>query len=193
MLPVKEVSKYHSIYLQGAKLMSYDIDEKKMAAGAAIVEKLGLLKKANPSLSDDFRAHTVQALFGTIWTRDGLALEERSLVTLTALIALNREHELQLHFRGARNLGIPREKIEEVILHLAHYAGWPNAVTASSVLVVVLALALDREVRPRRALQSLLKQLLSFWRNRDAKNPASRRGDVDGDADDDAAAGSGLR
>lgn len=114
--------------------MSYDIDEEKFAAGAAIVEKLGLLSKANPTLSDDLRAHTLQALFGTIWTRDGLELETRSLVTLTTLIALNREHELKLHIRGARNLGISRETIEEVILHVAHYAGWPVAVTASGVL-----------------------------------------------------------
>jgi len=99
--------------------MSYDIDEEKMAAGMAIVEKLGLLKKANPTLSDDLRAHTLQALFGTIWTRDGLDLKTRSLVTLTSLIALNRE------------------QIEEVILHVAHYAGWPVAVTASGVLDAV--------------------------------------------------------
>ena len=117
--------------------MSYDIDEEKMAAGAAIVEKLGLLSKANPSLGDDLRAHTLQALFGTIWTRDGLELQQRSLITLTTLIALNREHELVLHFRGARNLGIDRATIEEVIWHVAHYAGWPVAITASGVLDTV--------------------------------------------------------
>ena len=49
--------------------MSYDIDEKKLAAGMEIVEKLGLLTKGNPALSDDFRAHTVQTVFGTIWAR----------------------------------------------------------------------------------------------------------------------------
>jgi 4-carboxymuconolactone decarboxylase len=114
--------------------MSYDIDKSKLAAGMAVVEKLGLVARANPALSADFRAHTAQALFGTIWTRPGLALEERSLITVTALIAMNREHELRLHLRGARNAGITREKLEEVILHLAHYAGWPNAVTASTIL-----------------------------------------------------------
>ena len=114
--------------------MSYDSDDKKLAAGVAIIEKLGLLSKANPALGDDFRQHTIEALFGTIWTRDGLSLEQRSMITLTTLIALNREHELVLHFRGARNLGIERATIEELILHVAHYAGWPVAVTASSIL-----------------------------------------------------------
>jgi hypothetical protein len=58
--------------------------------------------------------------------------------------------------------------------------------TASSVLVVVLVLLLCREVRLRRALQSLLKKLLSFWRNRDAEEPGP-------DVDDDAAAGGRVR
>jgi hypothetical protein len=62
------------------------------------------------------------------------------------------------------------------------------ALTANAVLVVVLVLLLCREVRLRRALQILLKQLLSFWRNPDAEKPVARRGD----ADDDAAAGGGL-
>ena len=56
---------------------------------------------------------------------------------------------------------------------------------ASAVLVVLLTLALAREVRLRRALQSLLKQLLSFWRNRDAEEP--------GCGDDDAVDGDRLR
>ena len=57
------------------------------------------------------------------------------------------------------------------------------------MLVVVLVLLLCREVRLRRALQHLLKQLLSYWRNRDAEQPVARRGD----ADDNPAAGDGLR
>jgi 4-carboxymuconolactone decarboxylase len=114
--------------------MAYEANEVTMKAGAKIVEKMGLLAKPNPALSDDLRAHTITALFGTIWTREGLALQERSLITLASLISLNREHELRIHFRGARNLGISKEKIEEVILHLAHYSGWPTAITASTVL-----------------------------------------------------------
>jgi hypothetical protein len=61
--------------------------------------------------------------------------------------------------------------------------------TASSVLVVVLVLLLCREVRLRRALQTLLKRLMSYWRNSDAEEPVARRGD----ADDDAAADGRVR
>jgi hypothetical protein len=61
---------------------------------------------------------------------------------------------------------------------------------AGAVLVVLLALALAREMRMRRALQSLLKKLLSFWRNRDAEEPVARRGAT---ADDDVAADNRMR
>jgi len=63
------------------------------------------------------------------------------------------------------------------------------ALTSSAVLVVLLSLALAREVRLRRALQSLLKQLLSFWRNRDDEEPLA----LHGDADNDSAAGNRMR
>lgn len=114
--------------------MSFESDEKKLKKGMEVVEKLNFLSKAGSGISDDFRAHTIENLFGTVWTRPGLELEERSMITLAGLIALNRENELKLHFRGARNLGFSREKLEEIIFHLAHYAGWPNAVSSSNVL-----------------------------------------------------------
>lgn len=56
---------------------------------------------------------------------------------LVSLISLYRVHDLRLHFRGAHNLGIPKARIEEVILRLAHYSGWPTAVTANTVLTEV--------------------------------------------------------
>jgi 4-carboxymuconolactone decarboxylase len=85
-------------------------------------------------MSDEFRRFTIEHLFGDVWQGEGLALEERSLLTCTVLVALAREPEQRLHFRGAKNLGIPREKIEAMIAHVAHYAGWPVAVGAFRVL-----------------------------------------------------------
>ncbi len=76
---------------------------------------------------------TVEHLFGDIWTRDGLALRDRSLITVATLIALNREAQLRGHLRGALNVGVGREEIKEMIIHLAHYAGWPAAMTAMKI------------------------------------------------------------
>ena len=106
-----------------------------MKAGQEILGRLKIVNPDSPpALSAAFMETTVEHLFGTIWARPGLELQQRSLLTLTCLVALNREGELYLHFRGARNLGIQKETLEEMILHIAHYAGWPCAVTASRIL-----------------------------------------------------------
>ncbi len=81
-----------------------------------------------------FRQFTVDHLFGDLWQGEDLALEERSLITCTILVALNREDEMRIHFQGAKNLGIPRAKIEEMITHAAHYAGWPAGVAGFRAL-----------------------------------------------------------
>jgi 4-carboxymuconolactone decarboxylase len=79
-------------------------------------------------MQEDFFNITVEYLFGDIWTRPGLELRERSMITITTLTVLARNPELKTHLRGALNAGISREKITEIMIHLAHYAGWPIAV-----------------------------------------------------------------
>ena len=95
-----------------------------------------LFKGAPPTkgVSTDLLTHTIDHLFGEIWQDQRLSLEQRSLITCTVLVALGRESEQFLHFRGARNLGISRDTLEAMITHVAHYAGWPVAVSASRVL-----------------------------------------------------------
>jgi 4-carboxymuconolactone decarboxylase len=105
-----------------------------MERGLAIVRRLFGGAAGGVKLPADFGRMTVEHVFGTVWSRPGLVLEERSLATCAVLVALAREGEQRLHFRGARNLGIPREKLEELITHVAHYAGWPAAVSAFRVL-----------------------------------------------------------
>ncbi len=89
-----------------------------------------------PEASENFKdimEVTVEHLFGDIWTRAGLALRDRSLITVATLIALNREAQLRVHLRGALNVGVGREEIKEMIIHLAHYAGWPAAMTGMRI------------------------------------------------------------
>ena len=78
--------------------------------------------------------YTVEHLFGDVWQQDDLTLQERSLATCTMLFALNRPEEMQLHFTGAKNVGVERTKLVGVIAHGAHYAGWPNSMAALRVL-----------------------------------------------------------
>jgi len=106
----------------------------KAEKGMAVLQKLFGGATSGVPLPEGFAGMTVEHLFGDLWNRPGLEITERSLLTCTVLVALGRENEQRLHFRGARNLGIPREKLEELITHVAHYAGWPVAVSAFRVL-----------------------------------------------------------
>ncbi len=72
-------------------------------------------------------------LYGDIWERPELSKRDRSLVTVAALIAMNRPGQLRSHLRIARENGVTQEELIETITHLAFYAGWPNAVSAIAV------------------------------------------------------------
>lgn len=73
---------------------------------------------------------TDNVLFGDVWERPGLSKRDRSLVTVTALIALNRTEQLRFHLEKAVENGLTKEELIEIITHLAFYAGWPNSMNA---------------------------------------------------------------
>lgn len=77
--------------------------------------------------------------WGEIWSRPGLQRHDRSLITIALLVALNREEELKLHLRAARNNGVTAEEIKEVLLHAAVYCGVPAANAAFRAASEVLA------------------------------------------------------
>ncbi|WP_407667914.1 carboxymuconolactone decarboxylase family protein [Paraburkholderia acidipaludis] len=68
--------------------------------------------------------------WGEIWTREGLPRHTRSLLTIAMMVALNRSEELALHLRSAKNNGVTREEIKEVLLQTAIYCGVPAANSA---------------------------------------------------------------
>ena len=70
---------------------------------------------------------TDTVLFGDIWERPGLSPRDRSLVTVTTLVAPYRNDQLSFHLRLALQNGLSAEELVEAITHLAFYAGWPNA------------------------------------------------------------------
>jgi 4-carboxymuconolactone decarboxylase len=59
----------------------------------------------------------VEAVFGRLWTREGLSRRDRSLVTLGMLMALRAEEELESHFRIARQNGLTEDELAEVVYH----------------------------------------------------------------------------
>ena len=123
--------------------------ETPLEKGQAILQRLFAGATPRAALPPDFGRMTVEHVFGNLWSRPGLTLEEREIVTSSVLVALGREHEQKLHFRAARNLGISRAKLEEIVMHVAHYAGWPAAVTAYGVLDEVWR-AMDAEAAAKK-------------------------------------------
>jgi 4-carboxymuconolactone decarboxylase len=79
---------------------------------------------------EGFATFLNEQLFGGIWTRPGLETKIRSLITMTALMALGRGPELRLHMRGALNIGVTQQEIKEMIIHISQYSGVPTAVEA---------------------------------------------------------------
>jgi len=69
-------------------------------------------------------------LFGDIWERPELSKRERSIVTVSALVAMYRLEQLPFHLNRALENGVAKEELVEIITHLAFYSGWPTAASA---------------------------------------------------------------
>src|SRR5215813_2003639 len=82
---------------------------------------------------------TDQVLFGDVWERPGLAKRDRSLITVAALVALNRVEQLPFHLARALENGVTKTELVEAITHLAFYSGWPTAVSAATIARDVFA------------------------------------------------------
>jgi 4-carboxymuconolactone decarboxylase len=96
------------------------------------------LKNRN-EFTDAFQDFITRYAWGEIWSRPGLPRETRSMLTLAMMVALNRPDELRMHLRAARNVGVTREQIQEVLLQTALYCGLPAANSAFHIALEVLA------------------------------------------------------
>jgi 4-carboxymuconolactone decarboxylase len=101
---------------------------------ARVAAVAGLLGDASPGLAD----FTTEPLFSEIWLRPDLAPRDRSLVTITSLIALGQTGQLAGHLNRALNNGVTPAEAGEVVAHLAFYSDWPTAFSAGPVLRDVL-------------------------------------------------------
>ncbi|WP_339546757.1 carboxymuconolactone decarboxylase family protein [Pseudomonas sp. RA_35y_Pfl2_P32] len=81
-----------------------------------------------------FAELTDNLLFGDMWKRTQLTPRERSLVTVSALVAMYRLEQLPFHLQRAMDNGLSDEELTEAITHLAFYSGWPTAASALRLL-----------------------------------------------------------
>jgi 4-carboxymuconolactone decarboxylase len=77
--------------------------------------------------------YTGDLLFKDLWLRPGLAARDRSLATVSALVASSQVAQISFHLNRAMDNGLTKAQASEVLTHLAFYAGWPNAMSAVPV------------------------------------------------------------
>jgi len=90
------------------------------------------------ALAPDYFDLVRRYCFGEVWTRPALAERDRSMITVAMLAALGRQDELRAHLVGARNLGIARDELVEVLMQAGLYAGIPAGVAALTTAAGVL-------------------------------------------------------
>ncbi|HSH06062.1 MAG TPA: carboxymuconolactone decarboxylase family protein [Burkholderiales bacterium] len=92
--------------------------------GDAYVDRTAATTYSDP-LMRKFIDLASETVFGTLWTRPGLDLKTRTLITLISDASTGREPELAIHLRMARRQGWTEEELSEAILHLLGYVGAP--------------------------------------------------------------------
>ncbi|GAB4064068.1 carboxymuconolactone decarboxylase family protein [Ancylobacter sonchi] len=97
----------------------------------------GVEKNVGP-ISPGLVTFTTDPLFLDLWQRPALAPRDRSLVTVSSLIASGQSAQITYHLNRAMNNGLTAEEAGELIAQTAFYAGWPNAFSASAVVGEVL-------------------------------------------------------
>lgn len=121
------------------------MSDERFARGRARLDDLDAdggrrLLDALADVAPDLGRYAVEFAFGDIYSRPGLDLQRRQLVTIAALTTLGgAEPQLELHLRAARNLGLTTEEIVEAILQCVPYAGFPRAINAVLVAGRVLS------------------------------------------------------
>ena len=103
-------------------VLTFNVMAQEQIVQTAGRDQLGGFAPKFAELNDD-------VLFGEVWSRtDKLGLRDRSLVTITSLISQGiTDNSLTYHLQSAKNNGITRTEIAEIITHIGFYAGWPKA------------------------------------------------------------------
>jgi 4-carboxymuconolactone decarboxylase len=107
-----------------AKLGGIAMENSVRERGQEFYERVfGHQKSDFDDLLDNFN---MDHLFANVWSRDEkLSTVDRSKITVAVLASLGRENELKTHIKGALHQEISYEELEEIMVHVAHYAGWP--------------------------------------------------------------------
>ena len=109
-----------------------ELRKKLLGKRASAVTALG-------ELAPDLEEIMNEVLFGRVWTRPGLEPKMRSAITIASLMAMQRLPQLKGHIANGLNMGLSKEEIIEILIHIAFYAGVPTAVNAFQLAKEVFA------------------------------------------------------
>lgn len=110
-----------------------------MSSSAVAEERPSVAPKNMQEIAPGLAAYTDNVLFGDIWERPELSPRDRSVVTLTALIATGKSAQIAGHLNRGLSNGVKPSEVSAIVTHLAFYTGWPNAVSAINVIAPVFA------------------------------------------------------
>ncbi|TDI34640.1 MAG: carboxymuconolactone decarboxylase family protein [Acidobacteria bacterium] len=108
-------------------------------AGVEMYEKvLGQPEPADRPLTG-IREPSINHLFAKIWTRPGLGIRDRRLITIALLVAQGRPDQLKSHIRGALTGEdrLTKDELLELMIHVAHYAGWAAGASGQGIALAV--------------------------------------------------------
>ena len=116
-------------------------DDPRDPTGVAMYERIFGKKAPSPEGLNRIQELALNHLFARIWTRKGLSIRDRRLVTIALLAAQGRPDQLKDHIRGARRGEDPlsEEEIGELMVHVAHYAGWAAGTSGQNVASAVFS------------------------------------------------------
>lgn len=91
-------------------------------------------------IAPDLGTYIIEFAFGDIYSRQGLSIQERELLTAASLLTAGGcEPQLRVHIHGALNVGVPPEKLVEAFIHCVPYAGFPRVLNAVFAAKAVFA------------------------------------------------------
>ena len=124
-----------------------EFEKKRFDKGMEVLKAMGREKtmQDQKELYPDLYDLSVGYLFGEIWSRGHLSLRERELITIAANVAMARPVGTHSHYRSAKHIGITKEEIMEVIMHVGHYTGWPTMALAVEQYTQVLKEDAEKE------------------------------------------------
>ncbi|HEY5110495.1 MAG TPA: carboxymuconolactone decarboxylase family protein [Acidimicrobiales bacterium] len=110
------------------------------AAGMAKMDEVYGFSVDPDTISGPYVDVTVDHLFGAIWTREALDTRDRRMLTIGVLAALGQANLLEIQFRSAlQREELTEEQVREIVLHLAHYVGWPLSTGANAAAEKIIA------------------------------------------------------